>query len=64
MSLSQILSETHTQKHSEESATKATVESLDRSSFFNGKNKKSRRNRNPAHFKRHRTQRIDLGRYI
>ena len=61
ISLSQISNEGTPEKYLDESVTTATVQSLDRSSFFNGRGKTSKRNRNSAPFKKHRTRRIQTG---
>ena len=58
---SQPRSEKYIQQTDGKSVTTATVKSIDRSSFFNGKNKNSSRNRNPASFHKHRTRRIQKG---
>ena len=61
VSLSQILNKDEAENTKHESVTTATVKSLDRSAFFNGRGKHSKRNRNNVPFKKHRTRRINPG---
>ena len=61
VSLSQILNENEADNTKQESVTTATVKSLDRSAFFNGKGKTAKRNRNYVPFKKHRSRRINPG---
>ena len=55
------MNESQKGKDEEQSVTTGKVKSLDRSTFFNGKGKSSKRNKNSTSFKRHRTQRIQKG---